>query len=138
MKMKTSSYIKYMSQVDLEEGKGKCKFTAIPCILHVPRCSCELSWRYFTSSWCVIHKQALFFLLLHKSAMFFAPTLHNFITYRPHILPCCVISQEWWRKNEGLLPSEKEENQTFVRDLILSSNAHNESSYLSLHHGGIQ
>ena len=33
---------------------------------------------------------------------------------------------------------EKAESQTLTRSLILSSNAHNESSYLSLHHGRIQ
>jgi hypothetical protein len=36
------------------------------------------------------------------------------------------------------LPSEKEESLTLARALILSSNAHNESSYLSFHHGRIQ
>jgi hypothetical protein len=34
--------------------------------------------------------------------------------------------------------TKKEGSQTLARALILSSNAHNESSYLSLHHGRIQ
>jgi hypothetical protein len=38
----------------------------------------------------------------------------------------------------AFLPSEKEEIQTLARVVILSSNAHNESSYLLLHHGRIQ
>jgi hypothetical protein len=36
------------------------------------------------------------------------------------------------------LSSEREESQTLVRALILSSNAHKKSSYLSLHHMRIQ
>ena len=38
----------------------------------------------------------------------------------------------------AFLPSEKDESQTLARALILSLNAHNESSYLSPHHGRIQ
>ena len=65
--------------------------------------------------------------------MFFAPILHNFVTPRPHTLPYVLYlkNDEENKKNEEFLPSEKEENQTLVRALILSSNAHNESSYLT-------
>ena len=41
-------------------------------------------------------------------------------------------------KKLKILPSEKEESQTLVRALILSSNVHNKSSYLSFHHERIQ
>ena len=34
--------------------------------------------------------------------------------------------------------TEKKDSQTLIRALNLSSNAHNESSYLSPHHGRIQ
>jgi hypothetical protein len=46
-------------------------------------------------------------------------------------------NQEKKKKNEALLPNEKEEGQTLVIAIIPSSNAHNKSSYLSLHHGRI-
>jgi hypothetical protein len=42
------------------------------------------------------------------------------------------------KKNEGYLPSKNEETQTLARALIISSHAHNESSYISLYHERIQ
>jgi hypothetical protein len=42
------------------------------------------------------------------------------------------------KKNEAFLPSERENNQTLIRALILSPNVHKKSNYLSLHHGRIQ
>jgi hypothetical protein len=63
--------------------------------------------------------------------VFFALTLYNFVT-PSHALPCLLYlkNEEEKKKNEALLPSEKEENQTLAGTLIFSSNAHNESSYL--------
>ena len=75
---------------------------------------------YQNSPWHVIHKQAFFFLLLRKSAVFFAPTLCNFVTPCPHALPCASYfkNEEEKKKNEAFLPSEKEESQTLARALI--------------------
>ena len=96
--------------------------------------------QHHNSPSCDIHKQAFFFLLLRKSTVFFALIICNFITPCPHALPCMLYlnNEEEKKKNEGFLSNEKEERHTLVRALILSSNPHNESSYLSLHHGRIQ
>ena len=87
------------------------------------------------------HSQASILLLvaLHIHGVL-APTFRNFVTSYPHAFPCVLHlkNEEGKKKNEAFLPSEKEESQTLTRALILSSNAHNEASYLSLHHGRIQ
>ena len=65
--------------------------------------------------------------------VFFALTLHNFVTPCPHALSRVLYlkNEEEKKKNEGFLSCEKEESQTLARALILSSNAHNESSFVS-------
>ena len=86
------------------------------------------------------HSQAsILFFLLRKSTVFFIQRLRNFVTPYPRALPCMLyLKNKEEKKNETFLPSEKEESQTLVRALIFSPNAHNESSYLSLHHVRIQ
>jgi hypothetical protein len=73
--------------------------------------------------------------LLHKSAVFFAPTLCNFVTFCFYAIFCVLYlkNEEEKKKNKAFLPSEKEKIQTLARALILSSNTYNEVSYLSLH-----
>ena len=92
------------------------------------------------SPWYDIYKQAFFILLLRKSAVTSASALRNFVTPCPHALLCVFYlkNEEKNIKNEAFLLSEKEESQTLIRALILSSNTHNESRYLSLHHGRIR
>ena len=82
-----------------------------------------------------MHKQVFVFLLLSQFAVHLAPTFHNFVAFFPHSLSCVLCLQELRKKNEALLPNEKEKSQTLARALFLSSNAYNESNYLSLHHG---
>jgi hypothetical protein len=92
---------------------------------------CTLMWH---------SKANIFFLLFRKFTVCFAPTICNFVT-RLHALPCALhlkIIIKTKQKIKGLLPSDKEENQTLARSLILSSNAHDKSSYLPFHHGKVQ
>jgi hypothetical protein len=53
-------------------------------------------------------------------------------------LACFVFKNKEKKNNEGFLQSEKEESRILSKILILSSDAHNKSSYLSLHHERIQ
>jgi hypothetical protein len=72
--------------------------------------------------------------------VFSAPQLQKFVAPCLHALPSALNlkNEEENIKNEAFLPSEKEKSRTLIIALNLSSNTHNKSSYLSLHHGRIQ
>ena len=92
---------------------------------------------HHNSPWCDIHKQAFFFLLLCKFMVFFTPQLRHSLF--SHLL-LRVISQEWRRNEEKwrIFAKWEERESNPCKSSNISSNAHNESSYLSLHYRRIQ